>query len=152
MILGGAGLPTLRPPMGSLRLPPLYHVEVHLSMLEWVRLPVAAVLDERLQRSDMLLYALLLDRCDRSTTIAITAQKLAQLSGLSDRTVRRSLQRLQDVQLITVRRTGRASDITVKEIISPKQRSTQRRTAVDAATSLQAYAACVNRFKGGEPS
>lgn len=123
-------------------------------MLEWVRLPVAAVLDERLQRSDMLLYALLLDRCDRSTTVSLSVAKLAQLSGLSDRTVRRSLQRLQDVQLLTVRRTGRASEITVKEIIPAKQRSVQRRAAVDAATSLQAYAACVNRQlqKGGELS
>lgn len=123
-------------------------------MLEWVRLPVAAVLDERLQRSDMLLYALLLDRCDRSTTVALSVAKLAQLSGLSERTVRRSLQRLQDVQLLTVRRTGRASEITVTEIIPAKQRSTQRRAAVDAATSLQAYAACINRQlqKGGELS
>jgi len=123
-------------------------------MLEWVRLPVAAVLDERLQRSDMLLYALLLDRCDRSTTVSLSVAKLAELSGLSDRTVRRSLQRLQDVQLLTVRRTGRASEITVNEIIPAKRRSAHRRSTVDASAGfdLQAYAACVNHFKGGELS
>lgn len=92
----------------------------------WVRLPLRLLEDERLQRSDLIICALLLDRCDLSPELSLTVDQIAQLSQLSPRTVRRSLQRLSDCGYIGITRTGRAHRISVLEILPPKRRSGKR--------------------------
>lgn len=92
----------------------------------WVRLPLRLLEDERLQRSDLIICALLLDRCDLSPELSLAVDQIAQLVRLSPRTVRRSLQRLADCGYIGITRTGRAHRISVQEILPPKRRTGKR--------------------------
>lgn len=80
----------------------------------FVRVPVSILMDDRLTRSSVLLYAVMIDVADGNGIILdYTIERLADTTGLSPATVRRSERQLVDANLISITRTGRASMIMV---------------------------------------
>ena len=80
----------------------------------FVRVPVSILLDKRLTRSSVLLYAVLLDKANQYGMSNCTIGELAVESGLSPHTVRRSERQLVDAGLLEIERTGRASLLILK--------------------------------------
>ena len=79
----------------------------------FVRLPISVLLDNRLTRSSVLLYAVLLDLADENGFLYATIDELADHCRTSPHTVRRSERQLCELGLISIDRTGRASLIGV---------------------------------------
>lgn len=91
----------------------------------FVRLPLQALKDQRLTRSALVLYAVMIDAANKWLVLeGITIRELASRSGLSEKTVRRSERQLVDLGYIYIRRTGRASVIDVMHNLTPMRKST----------------------------
>ena len=75
----------------------------------YVRVPVSVLMDKRLSRSSVLLYAVLIDYADRWGVVSATIEQLAVRCKLSERTVRRSEAQLVAAGMLEISRTGRAS-------------------------------------------
>lgn len=92
----------------------------------FVRLPVSALLDERLTRSALIVYAVLIDAADANGMTEISIAAIAERSGVSPRTVRRSERALMDAEYIRVYRTGRESVIAVQHKLRPMRTAAVR--------------------------
>lgn len=95
-------------------------------MKSWIRLPMDAIQREDLTAADKILYAVIIDRCDYGRiAIQIDQPTMARLAGCSVRTVRRSIDRLEESGLIQIRAgTGRADVIQPLKVIPDKKRGT----------------------------
>lgn len=90
----------------------------------FVRLPVSALLDSRLSRSALILYAILIDAADSCGICqGITIGAMAARTGLSEKTIRRAEAQLMRCSYIMIHRTGRASLIEVLHNLRPMLRS-----------------------------
>lgn len=81
----------------------------------FVRVPVSVLMDARLTRSSVLLYAILIDGADQNGMQEVTIDELATACQISPATVRRSERQLVSCELIEVYRTGRASVIRLTQ-------------------------------------
>lgn len=79
----------------------------------FVRIPVSMLLDTKLTRSSIALFAILLDAADKNGIIELTLDQMSSRTTLSEKTVRRSERQLMDAGYINVTRTGRASLISL---------------------------------------
>lgn len=95
-------------------------------MKSWVRLPMDVIQRDDLTAADKILYAVIIDRCDYGRiAIQIDQPTLARLAGCSVRTVRRSVDRLEESGLIQIRAgTGRADVIQPMKVLPDKKRGT----------------------------
>lgn len=90
----------------------------------FVRLPVQALLDTRLSRSALVVYAIMIDAADKYCMLeGLTIAEISRRSGVSEKTVRRSEAQLMAAGYIVVHRTGRASVIEVLHDLRPMIRS-----------------------------
>lgn len=90
----------------------------------FVRLPVKALLDDRLSRSSLVVYAIMIDAADTWGMLeGLTIAELARRCGVSEKTVRRAEAQLMEAGYIEVHRTGRASSIEVMHDLRPMIRS-----------------------------
>lgn len=90
----------------------------------FVRLPVSALLDTRLSRSALVVYAIMIDAADKWGILeGLTIAEISRRSGVSSKTVRRAEAQLMDAGYIIVHRTGRASQIEVMHDLRPMIRS-----------------------------
>lgn len=90
----------------------------------FVRLPVQALLDTRLSRSALVVYAIMIDAADKWQMLeGLTIAEISRRSGVSEKTVRRAEAQLMAAGYITVHRTGRASSIEVMHDLRPMIRS-----------------------------
>ncbi len=90
----------------------------------FIRIPIAALLDPRLSRSALIVYAIMIDAADKWGVLeGLTVAAMAERCGLSEKTVRRSEAQLAAAGYIAVRRTGRASTIEVLHNLRPLIRS-----------------------------
>lgn len=86
----------------------------------FVRIPISVLLDERVSRSALVVYAVLIDAADKYGVLqGCTIASIAQRAGISEKTVRRSEAQLVDAGYIAVTRTGRASIIQVLHNLRP---------------------------------
>ena len=97
----------------------------------FVRVPVSVLMDTRLTRSSVLLYAILIDGADQNGMQEATVDELAHACQISPATVRRSERQLVETELIEIYRTGRASVI----------RLTQADKMLRAVSGIAAYKA-----------
>ena len=81
----------------------------------FVRVPVSVLMDSRLTRSSVLLYAILIDSADNNGMTEATIDELAAACQISPATVRRSERQLVDAGLLEIYRTGRASLIRLTQ-------------------------------------
>ncbi len=82
----------------------------------FVRIPVSVLMDKRLSRSAILLYAVLIDIADQYGIVYdITIDRLSSRTGLSDATIRRAERQLCEAELLTVSRTGRGSLLAIQK-------------------------------------
>ena len=88
----------------------------------FVRLPLRAIMDERLHGSALIIYALLIDAADENGIAAISLDELSSRSNRNEKTVRRAERVLMDAGYITVYRTGRESLIAVHHGLQPMRR------------------------------
>lgn len=90
----------------------------------FVRLPVRALLDTRLSRSALVVYAIMIDAADKCGMLeGMTIAEIGRRCGISDKTVRRAEAQLMAAGYIIVHRTGRASCIEVLHDLRPMIRS-----------------------------
>ena len=73
----------------------------------WVRLPIYALKDERLTKSDTVILAMLIDIIDNDEEKEISIKRLANTSGISDRQVIRAVKKLTECNYIEKIRIGR---------------------------------------------
>ena len=93
-------------------------------MKSWIRLPMDVIQRDDLTAADKILYAVIIDRCDYGrVAIQIDQPTMARLAGCSVRTVRRSVDRLEESGLIQIRAgTGRADIIQPTKLLPGKKR------------------------------
>ena len=90
----------------------------------FVRIPISVLLDERVSRSALIVYAVLIDAADKyGVRQGCTIAESAQRAGIAEKTVRRSEAQLVAAGYISVHRTGRASCIEVLHNLRPTIRS-----------------------------
>lgn len=89
-------------------------------------MPMDVLQRDDLTAADKILYAVIIDRCDYGRiAIQIDQPTLARLAGCSVRTVRRSVDRLEESGLIQIRAgTGRADVIQPAKVLPDKKRGT----------------------------
>ena len=75
----------------------------------WVRLPIYALKDERLTKSDTVILAMLIDIIDNDVEKEISIKRLANTSGISDRQVIRAVKKLTECNYIEKIRIGRTN-------------------------------------------
>lgn len=85
------------------------------------RLPFELLTDENLTASDAVVYAVLLDACTDTLNCTMALSAVIELSGLSDKTVRRCLIRLEQYEYIEIEHTGRESTYRLADIIGLKR-------------------------------
>lgn len=85
------------------------------------RLPFELLTDENLTASDAVVYAVLLDACTDALSCTMALSAVIELSGLSDKTVRRCLSRLEQYEYIEIEHTGRESTYKLADIIGLKR-------------------------------
>ena len=81
----------------------------------FVRIPVSVLMNNKLTRSSILLYAILVDYANQWGIIEATIEQLSKRSGLSPATIRRAEKQLVETNLLDVSRTGRASVLRLTE-------------------------------------
>lgn len=86
-------------------------------------MPMDVLQRDDLTAADKILYAVIIDRCDYGRiAIQIDQPTLARLAGCSVRTVRRSVDRLEESGLIQIRAgTGRADVIQPAKVLPDKK-------------------------------
>jgi hypothetical protein len=90
----------------------------------FIRIPIAALLDNRLSRSALIVYAIMIDAADKWGMLeGMTIAEMAARSGLNEKTVRRSEAQLAAAGYIAIHRTGRASTVEVLHNLRPMIRS-----------------------------
>lgn len=124
---------------------------------DWIRLPLAALRDDRLGKTACCVLALLIDRQDYAAadgSVALTLADAAAYCGCSRRTAERAVAELETAGYIERHRTGRASRYLVLQGLPPKRKRRSKpatswedeplegQTALDDAD----YLAMVNRF------
>lgn len=83
------------------------HNEWEIAIKSWVRLPIYALKDERLTKSDTVILAMLIDIIDNDEEKEISIKRLANTSGISDRQVIRAVKKLTECNYIEKIRIGR---------------------------------------------
>ena len=125
-------------------------------MKSWVRLPMDVIQRDDLTAADKILYAIIIDRCDYGrVAVQIDQPTLARMAGCSVRTVRRSVERLEESGLIQIRAgTGRADVIQPQKLLPDKKKGEHRRPACVPEMvncNLQSYYSTQNRrCQGGK--
>lgn len=91
----------------------------------FLRIPVEAIMDKRLSRSALIVYAVMIDAAGKWLIMHDTSiDQIAIRSHMSSRTVRRAMSQLVDAGYIAVHRTGRCSVIDVIHYMRPTVKST----------------------------
>ena len=85
------------------------HNEWEIAIKSWVRLPIYALKDERLTKSDTVILAMLIDIIDNDEEKEISIKRLANTSGISDRQVIRTVKKLTECNYIEKIRIGRTN-------------------------------------------
>ena len=108
----------------------------------WVRLPIYALKDERLTKSDTVILAMLIDIIDDDEEKEISIKRLSKTSGISDRQVIRAVKKLTECNYIEKIRIGRTNLYKLKEeILPPKKRNNPQVKNTDKSNSF------VNNFE-----
>lgn len=92
----------------------------------WYRTPYQLRHDKNLTRSDVDVYATLLDQCTDELVCSLTLATICELTGLANRTVRYCLERLEKYGYIERTRTGRASIYKLADVIGLKRKPRQQ--------------------------
>lgn len=93
---------------------------------DWCKLPYALMLNERLTAADAVLYAALLD-VSNEMVVNKTISGISELTGLSPKTIQRSLQRLKENgYIISAKSTGRTIRIKLVQVIPEKNEQEQK--------------------------
>lgn len=132
----------------------------------WVKLPLRALQDTGLTRSDCLVLALLIDDCGTNAATVCTVDEIASAGSIGARTVRRSLSALRRRGYISTTQTGRGIRVQLlaaavqllpaadqqqtnatrsSDRCRSRSRSSDRCTAPDP--EIEQYAELVNRFR-----
>ena len=103
---------------------------------DWCKLPYALILDEQLTPADAIVYAVLND-ISKEGSISTSKETVAKLTGLSQKTIQRSLRKLKENGYITFLATtsGRRIVIQLKQLTA-KQPAQQKRRANEAERPL----------------
>ena len=113
----------------------------------WVRLPLAALQDEQLTKSDVVVLAVMIDILDNKTSSEISITRLMSCTGYSRRTISYALKRLTECGYIASERTGRASRFAIKaDILPPKKRNAQKQKQPESESDLDEYEIFLNNF------
>lgn len=110
----------------------------------FVRLPVAALQDGRLSRSALIVLATVIDRTTEEGVCELSTAQIAAAATVSERSVARALNQLEELEYITVmRRAGRKSKICHNDILPPKRRNSAKskpsEPEVDIETALNLW-------------
>lgn len=91
----------------------------------YVKIPIAALLDERMTRSSIVLYAVLIDAANGSGILEgmTIAELCRRCGGCAEKTIRRAESVLVELGYIAIHRTGRASVIEVLHSMQPTRTS-----------------------------
>ena len=112
----------------------------------WVRLPLSVLADERLTPYEAVVLAIIIDRDSESTQVSV--EKVAKMSGISERKVRESLKTLEKAGYIAGKRTGRESIYTlIDQVLPPKKRTWKKKAENSESSSYEdEYEALWNAF------
>lgn len=86
----------------------------------FVRVPIKILLDDRVSRSALIVYAVLLDAAGKWSIVTdLTVAEISERAGISEKSVRRAEAQLVDAGYLAIHRTGRASMIEVLHNLRP---------------------------------
>ena len=134
----------------------------------WVRLLLSTLKQEGCSKSAALVLAVIADKATEreSRSVWMKQKEVAELAGVDPRTVRRAVQQLRTLGLIETNQKARgellcyhltdAVELPLKREAEIKAAAARKRSAAAARAAeeeaeMQAYMACVNRFKEDEP-
>lgn len=92
----------------------------------WIRMPTAAIEDNRIGRVALTVLAVIIDRADTKACKA-SASELAEACGASLRAVKSAVKELEQAGYITViRKPGEASTYMHNDVLPPKKRAQKK--------------------------
>ena len=130
----------------------------------WVKLPIAALREHGLHKSDAVVLSVIIDECIAKPDGApITRAELANATGYSPRQITDSIKTLAALELISVTQTGRAPIYKLLKAVellpepaaskpkpAGKSKGKGKELTPQELSDLDEYLALVNRFpKGG---
>lgn len=87
----------------------------------WYRVPDVILKDRRLTLSDVACFAVIADRADGAEA-ELTRAQIAELTELSDSSVKRAIQKLEKLHYISVQRQSGAASIYRQLVLEAKRR------------------------------
>lgn len=124
----------------------------------WVRLPIAALREHGLHKSDAVVLSIIIDECVAKPDGApITRAELSAATGYSPRQITDSIKTLTALELISVTQTGRAPIYKLLKAVellpepskpkpTGKGKSKGKELTDQELAEMQEYLALVNRF------
>ena len=118
--------------------------------LGFCRLPFELLQDENLTAIDAIVYSVLLDFCVNELQCSCKISDICRLSGVSGRSVRRSLAHLERCEYVEHERTGKESVYRLADIIGlkrQKSRPTIRQTKILSVPEQQEIKLLYGEYK-----